>query len=289
MGKSGGLMARIGIVGAGAIGLTFASILQSTQDGHEKHDVLLICRRSEQANSLSKKFSAITDLSEAGDVDFFILSTKAYDAFSALDGIRRFYPKTPVVAIQNGLIHFDDPNVIRGVTTYAATRKSDTEAVITAEGNIFLHKVRNSNKIAEELVRGGLFVTLVDNIGGLLWEKFFVNVGINALGAVTGKRNGELIKDDKIRKVMKKLVEEAVLVSEINVDPNLVFDKVVEVAILTSKNKSSMLQDIGAKRKTEIDFLNGAVWKLGELMGIKTPENEKITREVKKIEETYLN
>lgn len=278
-------MARIGIIGAGAIGLAFASILQKAQ---EKQDVLLLCRRKEQANSLSEKFDATTDLSKVGDVDFFILSTKAYDAFSALKKIRELYPKTPVVAIQNGLIHFDDPNVIRGVTTYAATRKSNTEAIITAEGDLFLHKVRNSKKIAKELVRGGLSVTLVDNIGGLLWEKFFVNVGINALGAVTGKRNGELVKDENLRERMRKLVWEAVLVSEVNVDPELVFDKVVEVAILTSENKSSMLQDIEARRRTEIDFLNGAVCELGKLAGIKTPENEKITKEVKEIEKAYL-
>ncbi|MCD6414767.1 MAG: 2-dehydropantoate 2-reductase [Candidatus Diapherotrites archaeon] len=273
-------MARIAIVGAGALGLAFASILSKRQE------VLLVCRREEQAVALQDKFDATVKLAEAEDVDFFILTTKAYDALKTFETIREYNPHTPVVAIQNGLLHID--GALRGVTTYAATRISDIESTVTAEGVLFLHDVNSSGKIAKELEKGGLHVKLVKHIGGLLWEKFFVNVGINALGAVTGKRNGELVKDKGLRGRMRRLVEEAVLVSGLGAKPGLVFDKAIQVARMTGKNKSSMLQDIEAGRKTEIDYLNGAVCVLGGLVGVETPENVRITGEIKSVEGTYL-
>ena len=265
---------RVGIVGAGALGLVFASMLS------KEHEVVLVCKRKEQAKAI--KLDAVTSPKQAGKVGFFILTVKAYDAQKALKKIRRSHPKTPVVAIQNGLLHFEDPHVIRGVTTYAATREGDCKAVLSAAGELFLERKRSAKKVSEALNDAGVNSRVVKGLGSLLWEKFFINVGINALGATTGKRNGEILQDERLVERMKRLVGEAVVVSEVDEDPESVFHRVVEVAIQTGENRNSMLQDLKAGRKTEIDFLNGAVCHMGAIVGLDTPENERITREVKK-------
>ncbi|MCD4740479.1 2-dehydropantoate 2-reductase [archaeon] len=262
---------RIAIIGAGAIGLAFTKILS------KKHDVLLVCRRKEQAKAL-KQFIGFEKL---GKISFFILATKAYDAENALSALRKHYPSTPVLAIQNGLISFHDPNVIQAVTTFAATKKSDTKSKLTADGKVFLTKKNGSAKIIKAFNEAGIDSTETKNIGKFLWEKFFINLGINALGATTGKRNGELVTDPVLRERMRRAVGEAVLASETNADPQNVFHRVVEVALLTSKNKCSMLQDVEARRKTEIDFLNGSVVKMGEKIGLDMHENKLLTEQVK--------
>jgi len=262
---------RIGVVGAGAIGLALTSLLS------EKHEVLLVCKRKEQAKALGQ----FTGFEKLGKVSFFILATKAYDAEKALTALRKIYPSTPVLAIQNGLIHFKDPNVIQGVTTFAATKKSDTHSQLIASGEIVLTKKKGSTKIVKAFGQSGITAKETKNIGRFLWEKFFVNVGINALGATTGKTNGELARDPMILARMERAVGEAVLVSETNADPRNVFHRVVEVALLTSGNKCSMLQDVEARRKTEVDFLNGSVVRMGEALGLDTPENKLLTEQVK--------
>lgn len=267
---------KIGIVGAGAIGLAFASLLS------KEHEVAMVCRREEHAEAL--EYTAVTDVGNLGKIDFFILATKAHDSEKALEGIRASYPKTPVVALQNGLVHFEDPHVMRGITTYAAIRKGDTESLITAEGEVFLEKKKGSKKILNAFDKAGINTRLAEGLGGILWEKFFINVGINALGAATGKTNGELVQDKQIRNRMKRLVGEAVFVSQVGQDPQSVFHRVIDAAIQTGENKNSMLQDIEAGRKTEIEYLNGAVHSLGELRGVEMPENRAILDEIKRLE-----
>ena len=279
MGKSSWLrLVRVCIVGAGAIGLVFAEILG------KEHELVLLCRREAQVELISPMFNATTKLDEVGKVDVFLLATKAYDAHQALSSLRRVFPTTPTVCIQNGLIVFEDENVIRGVTTYAATRKSDSESILVAEGELILEDSAQARRITREFNQAGLKTKIAEDMGKVLWEKFFINVGINALGAVANVRNGELVRDPSLRRRMKKIVKEAVVVSGTGRSPKEVFRKVVETATKTSKNKNSMLQDIEAGRKTEIDFLNGAVCALGELSGISTPENKRVTAQIKQLE-----
>lgn len=267
---------KITVVGPGAMGLLFAGMLS------KKHELVLVCRRKEQAQAI-QDFKTTTNVRRAR-ADLFLLTTKAYDAFDALKQIRQSHPTTPVLAIQNGLLQFSDENVVRGVTTYAATRKSDSESVMTAEGELLLEKTVFAQNIVMAFHESGVRTEIVGDIDRFIWEKFFINVGINALGAVTGKKNGELVEDEKLRKRMKALVSEAVLVSKLGFDEDEVFDKTVLIARNTSKNKSSMLQDVESGRKTEIKFLNDAVCTMGRMEGISTPENKKLVREVKWLE-----
>jgi len=269
---------RIGVIGAGAIGLLFASLLKS------RHEVVLVCRREEQAKALSSAYEASTSIDGLVGCEAVILATKALNAGQVLDSVRARFPAKPVVYIQNGLIFFEGRNTIKAVTTYAALRESDTESILTGEGVVFMEEKPASRKIADAFNEAGLNVSVVEDIHEKMWEKLFVNVAVNALGAIKGVKNKELLADRESRTRMMLLTEEAVAVSGLDVNPIAVFDHVVKTVKAVGDNKNSMLQDIEAGRKTEIDFLNGAVSRLGRELGVPTPENDRVTARIKALE-----
>ncbi len=124
----------------------------------------------------------------------------------------------------------------------------------------------------------------------LIWGKLIVNVGINALTAITGLKNGQLPRFKGTLEIMKDAVGEAVAVSKAK-NINLPYDdplaKVLEVCSNTSGNIASMLQDVLNKRATEIAFINGAICREGENAGIPTPVNLTLTRLIETIEASY--
>jgi 2-dehydropantoate 2-reductase len=126
----------------------------------------------------------------------------------------------------------------------------------------------------------GIPATPSDDVAGLLWGKLVVNVGINPFTGLLQVRNGELLEHDETRELMKMAVDEAVLVAKA-ASVSLPFPdplaKVQEVAKLTGKNKSSMYQDVAAGKRTEIDFICGAIVREGERLGIPTPVNRVLT------------
>ena len=124
----------------------------------------------------------------------------------------------------------------------------------------------------------------------LIWGKLIINVGINALAAITGLKNGRLPEYEGSLSIMKNAVEEAVSVSKaknIKLPYNDPFEKVLEVCRNTSGNIASMLQDVLNRKVTEIDFINGAICREGENLGISTPVNQTLTSLISAIQSGY--
>ncbi len=130
---------------------------------------------------------------------------------------------------------------------------------------------------------------ITDNPLTYIWAKLFVNVGINALSAIHLCPNGQLLESDSVKQLMEKAVREAELIArakEIQVEGDPVAET-FKVCALTAQNISSMHQDVLQKRPTEIDAINGAIVNEGERMGIATPVNAELVREIRQIEESY--
>ena len=116
-----------------------------------------------------------------------------------------------------------------------------------------------------------------------------MNIGMNALTALTGFKNGQLLDHPETLRLMEALVSEAVEVAKrkgIRIEGNPI-EKVKAVAEATGKNRSSMGQDFDYKRRTEIDAINGAVVREAHRLGISVPYNEMVTDLVKVIERTF--
>jgi len=119
-----------------------------------------------------------------------------------------------------------------------------------------------------------------------------VNVGINAITAITRLKNGQLPRFQETLVLIEEAVKEAATVAEAKnvtlpyADP---LRRVLEVCSATSDNVSSMLQDVLNKRPTEIDSINGAVVREGKALGIPTPINRTLQSLVRVIQKSYSN
>jgi 2-dehydropantoate 2-reductase len=145
-------------------------------------------------------------------------------------------------------------------------------------------------QIRELFNKVGLDTRISRDIRSLLWSKLIINVGINALTAITQLNNGRIIEYEGTRRTLRDAVNEAVKVAK-KKRIKLIYDdplaKVEAVAEATGTNISSMLQDVLKKKHTEIDFINGVIVRQGQSLGIPTPANSVLVDLVKTIESSY--
>jgi 2-dehydropantoate 2-reductase len=158
----------------------------------------------------------------------------------------------------------------------------------------FLHHAHEQQQLLLRELAGifhesSLSASLSDDILNRLWAKLFINAGINPLTALYQCTNGQLLTSCAARGRLKKIVREAETVARacgvtINTDP---LQAALAVCKKTATNISSMLQDRKRQQQTEIDAINGAVIREGKRMGIATPFNEEIVRQIKEMERGY--
>ena len=236
------------------------------------------------------------------DVLFFCV--KATAVTKTLETISSYLsPETMLVAMQNGIGHLDAVSVLPCISSVAITSEGATLlapghvrhggagitriGVLDAETDV---NIKRLGGITELLSSSGLETYITHEPLKHIWAKLFVNVAINALTAIHRCPNGELLKSQGTRDVMEQAVREAVLVARalgipIEVDP---VESAFRVCETTANNISSMHQDVKNQKRTEIDAINGAVVACGDRLGIPTPVNMDLVRQVKLIEASFL-
>jgi 2-dehydropantoate 2-reductase len=144
--------------------------------------------------------------------------------------------------------------------------------------------------IREVFNKVGFECKMSRDIKSLLWSKLIINVGINALSAITRLPNGLLIKYEGTKRILRDAVTEAARIAK-RKRIKLIFDdplaKVEAVCEGTQNNLSSMLQDVLRKKRTEVDFINGVIVRLACELGIEVPTNKFLLDLVKTIESSY--
>jgi 2-dehydropantoate 2-reductase len=180
--------------------------------------------------------------------------------------------------------------IVGGSTTLGANELGPGYIHHAGEGDTFIGELNGSlstrvREIAETLTEAGIRVGVREDIRKIIWNKLIINVGINALTAILRVRNGVLVEHQPSKNLMEAAVSEAVRVAATQ---GIVFDeaeiqnRVKEVARRTAENRSSMLQDMLAGRRTEIDYINGAVARLGD-----SPVNRALCDLVRALERTH--
>lgn len=301
---------KIAVIGPGALGCLVAAYLKKGT----KEEIWLVDKSQERAEEIRKNgikvehpggsfsvnVSASARPKEIGISDLVIICVKSYSTEEASRDIKELVgEKTYVLTLQNGIgnvqilnDNFGPDRVVAGVTNHGATLlgtghvrhagKGDT--IIGKSDGRILGAVRDA---ANVLIKAGFDTKVSKDIDSIIWSKLVINVGINALTAVTRLHNGKLIEYDMTREIMRDAVQEAVRVikrKRIKLAYDDPIQKVESVARATAANVSSMLQDILNKKKTEIDFINGAIVRQGKSCNIPTPVNSVLTNLVKTIE-----
>ena len=244
---------------------------------------------------------ATTDKKETEGSDIFIIFVKS----TATAGVAaEFSPLagsgTVVVTMQNGYgneailkEHFSPSSTAAGVTSQGATFAGPGHIRHAGEGPTHLcMSDKNNDKLGPfiaELRKAGFEADIENNIESLVWSKLVINVGINALTALTGLKNGMLLDYDGTRELMKKLSEEALSVCSalgIKLTYDDPYKTVCMVAEKTGLNRSSMLQDFDRGSATEIDFINGAIVREADRLGIDVPVNRTLAALVRTIDQS---
>lgn len=194
------------------------------------------------------------------EADWVIVLVKAYDTAAAVKTARRMKPKA-IVSLQNGLIE----EVPQGVTTAAAYREGQ-RVIPVATGKTLLP--RGFEVLANYLRKAGFDVRVVPSIHTARLRKLLANVCLNPVTAVFRVRNSDVL-EMPYRRFVEALAREAAAV--LRMPPPEAIRRVRAVARATAGNRSSMLQDVLAGRRTEIEYLTGALLRLAHRRHVNVP------------------
>ncbi len=301
---------RIAIIGSGAMGSLFGGRLSLAG-----HDVVLYDVYREHVDAVRSQGLLIEDAAGgeptvarprasadpqvAAGADVMIIFVKSTSTeevaaqFQPLAG-----PATIALTLQNGLgneeiirRHFGSERTAAGVTSHGATFLGPGHIRHAGRGPTHLSMgAGRSGRLAPlcaALVGAGFETRIEEDVAGLVWSKLVINVGINALTAITGVTNGRLLDMEWTRTLMADLVAEAVAVARargIRLSYDDPLATVQDVARRTGANRSSMLQDFDRGRPSEIDFMNGAIVREAQALGLAAPVNATMVRLVKALE-----
>ena len=300
---------KILVFGAGSVGSFIGGLLS------ERYDVTLLGRKQHmdaiEANGL--RISGKTErllhpkvwhsLGDLQDIDLIILTVKAHNTATAMnDMVPYIRDDTIVLSLQNGLDNIEtirrmmkkEGYILSGITSHGIMRADDGCIHHAGQGETVVGETvasgrGHAEKIAEMFNSAGIQTRVTQNICGEMWAKAIVNAGINPITAITGLRNGYLLKVPALTALMERTCSEAIQVAtaaKIRLPPCNIIEKTKDVARRTAENRSSMLQDIERGRRTEICSINGYISEMGKRHGVDTPVNATLTALVKGIEET---
>src|SRR3954471_5186609 len=303
---------RVAVIGCGAVGSLFAanlSLLDDVEvwafDLNELHAAAINRGglRLSGAGEVVGRPRATSDAAELPACDFGIVATKCLHTAAAIAATAHAFDEGCVATVQNGIGNEEVlaghvERVIRG-TTFPAGKitapgvvqwdvKGDTTFGPFEERPAPLAEVE---RLAEACTRGGMPTKAVDDARGPQWRKVIFNAATNPLGALTGLTHGRVCERPPLRRLASQLVEEGKAVAaaqgiELDADPEELIDYAARPEVAYG-HKASMLQDVEARRATEVDYLNGGIAGFGRRHGVATPGHEAIWALVKGVEASW--
>lgn len=288
---------KIIVLGSGGIGSLVGGLLS-------KHADVVLVGKKEHIDEINKngleisgclneniKVKAIEEIESIDDNDIIVLSTKATNNKETLGKIKHLIRKNnTIVCLQNGLGNESEIRkivyckVVRAIITAGTTFLEPGKVKCSNLGNIFLEESDISKEFVDLVDKTGIKAEVLADLKEKVWMKLIANCVMNTLSAVLRVKNGELAKHPEL---VKAIIHETVLVANkegLNYDENETYKNVMKIINDSAENQSSMLQDMIKGRKTEIDYLNGAIVQLGKKYGIECPVNEGLVMIIKGME-----
>jgi 2-dehydropantoate 2-reductase len=302
---------KICIIGCGAVGGIFAAHLGRLPDvevyaydvaaDHVRamHDRGL---RLSGAGEFTAPVHATTDPQQIPRCDYGIVATKSIHTEGAIAAAARVFDESSAVcSVQNGvgneeIIARHVRYVIRGTTFPAGHLIEPGHVGYDIQGDTWIgpfepcatpmHLVQ---ELAATLTRSGMNTIALEDARGAQWTKLIFNAATNPVGALTGLDHGSATRFAPTGELFNALIDEGCAVAEalgikLDQDPRVLVEK---GARAPGRHKASMLQDVLARRHTEVDFMNGALVQWGEKAGVPTPLNRALWQLIKGLEESW--
>jgi 2-dehydropantoate 2-reductase len=303
---------RICVVGCGAVGSLFAANLAQLDDVEvwaydlAQEHVDAINRDGLRLSGAGEVVGRPRATSAAGELppcDFGIVATKAMHTSAAIAATAHAFAGGSVATVQNGLgneeaIAEHVERVIRGTTFPAGKIVAPGHVQWDVKGDTtfgpFEAKPAPADgieRLADACTRAGMPSSAVEDARGPQWRKVIFNASTNPIGALTGLTHGRVCEDPALRALVTELVDEGKAVAaaqgiELDADPEQLIDHAARQDVAYD-HKASMLQDVEARRPTEIDYLNGGIVRFGDEHGVPTAHNRAIWALVKGLERSW--
>jgi len=294
------------VFGAGAIGSLFGAQLS------KNNNVLLIGRKphilSIKKNGLSIKGKTNLKVKINGEdsidnikfkPDILILTVKSFDTQQAILQAKKIIGEnTIVLSLQNGLDNIDKikqcigyENIIAGVTTHGAFISKPGVILHTGKGTTILGELngKKTKRIVEIINcfnKSGIKTVFSKDIIKEIWGKTIVNSSINPLTAIFSCKNGYLLKNPVLEKILEKTCIESCAIAraeKIDISFKNALEKTKDVIRKTSENYSSMLQSLKKDGRTEIESINGKLVEIGKKQNVETLLNETMIYSIKSL------
>src|SRR5579862_7132016 len=302
---------KICIVGCGAVGSLFAAHLARsgehevwTYDVWKPHVEAIRQRglRLSGAAEFTARLKAASDPAEIPRCDYGIVATKSIHTKNAIAQVARVFDENSAVcSVQNGvgneeIIAEHVKFVIRGTTFPAGHPIAPGHVGFDIKGDTWIgpfEPTRTPMQKVEELAglitRSGMNTIALPDARGAQWTKLIFNASTNPVGALTLLHHGAATRFAATGQLFNDLIAEGESVAkklgiELHGDPRALVQK---GANAPGKHRASMLQDVLAKRQTEVDFMNGAIVEWGEKMGVPTPLNKAMWELIKGVEHSW--
>ena len=295
-------MARIGILGAGAMGSYFGALLAIAG-----HAIALVDPDADRMEAIGRDGLTLVQPTarrvvtvRAGSApslldraEFVIVQTKANDLETAIQSTgSHLGPTTAVAVLSNGLgcgevaSRWVKPEqLVYGATAAGAVLDGPAVVRETVIGNTYLGRWQSRAdatllRLSSTLDAAGITTVACDDVDPWIWTKLLVNVVFNAATSVAKVRNGALVETQAGRRLVEMLVGETSAVAAgrgiaLTCEDPLAY--VMGVGAKIAENESSMLQDLLRRRATEVDQINGGVVAEARRLGLPAPVNEALT------------
>jgi len=303
---------KVAIIGCGAVGSLFAVHLAQLDDvevwaydASQAHVDAINANglRLTGAGDVAGRLHATSDAAELPACDFGIVATKAMHTTAAISATAHAFANGCVATVQNGLGNEEAiaefvEKVIRGTTFPAGKILEPGLVQWDVKGDTTLGPFEPQpapfdeiERLADACTRGGMPTAAVADARGPQWRKVIFNASTNPIGALTGLTHGRVCERPDLRQLVSGLVDEGKAVAaaqgiELDADPEDLIDHAAKPEVAYG-HKASMLQDVEARRTTEVDYLNGGIVRFGREHGVPTPLNQAIWALVKGVEDSW--
>ena len=304
-------MTRVCVAGAGVIGSLFAAHLARVAD------VSALTRCAEHAQALREQglsvsgrgdftaqLAASTQPEELAEPDLVIVACKGTDLEAVAARLEGHWPGATLMTVQNGIgadevvaRHGDWP-LLAAVTFMSGTRHSDTHVQYVLDTATWIGPARgttyaDAQSAAALIESSGLKAEAFEDLRPAQWSKLIFNATVNTVAALTGLPHdahfAALAAPSDLGHLVKGLMDEGKSVAaasgvELGEDP-------WEMNVLATQRGSahypSMLEDVEAHRRTEIDMITGALVRQARRVGVAVPLHETMERLIKAKEDSW--
>lgn len=304
---------KICIVGCGAVGSLFAAHLAKAGEAEIwAYDVWKEHTEAIRKNGLrlsgaaefTARLHATSDAKELPRCDYGIVATKAIHTRNAIvQTAHAFGDTSAVCSVQNGvgneeILAEHVKYVIRGTTFPAGHPIAPGHIGYDIKGDTWIGPfeptqtpMQQVDELAGLMTRSGMNTIALKDARGAQWTKLIFNASTNPVGALTLLHHRAATRFSPTGTLFEDLIAEGEAVAralgiELHGDPRQLVQK---GANAPGKHRASMLQDVLAKRQTEVDFMNGAVVTRGEEAGVPTPLNRALWQLIKGLEHSWTD